>query len=70
MAIQEKKDRIRIRNEAVLKTYAERLAKDFENMERLTQLRLGEIIKQVYGLVADAINQVQRVGAQTERNEP
>jgi len=70
LAIQEKKDRIRIRNEAVLKTYAERLAKDFENMERLTQLRLGEIIKQVYGLVADAINQVQRVGAQTERNEP
>jgi hypothetical protein len=70
LAIQEKKDRIKIKNEAVLKTYTEQLVKDFKNIKRLTQLKLGKTMKQVYRLVTNTINQVQRMGAQTKRNKP
>lgn len=56
--IQENKEKTRLRREAVLKTFAERLANDFQNMERLTQLSLGGTIRRVFAIVSDAVNQV------------
>jgi len=56
LAIQENKEKLRLRKEAVLKTFAKRLANDFQNIERLTQMNLGETMKKVFTIVTDAIN--------------
>lgn len=57
LTIQGNKEKTRLRREAVLKTFAERLANDFQNMERLTQLSLGGTMRRVFTIVSDAINQ-------------
>ena len=58
--IQANKEKKRLRKEAVLKTFAERLANDFQNMERLTNMKLGATMKQVFLIVSDAINLTNR----------